>query len=230
MIINKAKGEKRWMIYDIYTKNRSFLKAAADLRRRGVKNNKFMLALFNPELSGVDPRSPSLTPKEKIQIFEECSLNVWYFLREVIRIPVEGKEEGVPYDLNLGNLTMSFLKEKNINQIVTLPRQHGKTVGEIAYDTWNINFSCINTNIIYLNKEFRDSKENLKRYKNIKLLLPAWLRELVGSRDDKDNEELKLNARRNNSLKAMPAAVTVDGADKLGRGLTTACIYMDELA
>jgi len=41
---------------------------------------------------------------------------------------------GVNYSLNLGNLTLSYLKSKNKNQIVILPRQHGKTIGEICDD------------------------------------------------------------------------------------------------
>lgn len=219
------------MIYDINTKNRSFIKIAAELRRKGVKNNKFMLALFDETLIGIDPRDKYLTKEQQLRIYQECCINKWYFLREVVRIPVEGLEDGIQYGLNLGNLTMSYLKSKNKNQIVLLPRQHGKTIGEICDDVWALNFACTNTSLIYLNKEFKDSKENLRRYKNIRLGLPTWLLELISdSKNDKDNEEFKLNATRNNSLKAMPAATTVDSADKLGRGLTTALVYADEFA
>jgi len=38
------------MIYDIYTKNHSFLKVSQVLRNRGVKNNKFMLTLYDETL------------------------------------------------------------------------------------------------------------------------------------------------------------------------------------
>ena len=116
------------MIYDITTKNRSFLQASVDLRKRGVKNNKFMLSLYNTELVGVDPFSPNLTEKQKISIFRECSINKWYYIREVVRVPVDGVITGIPYKLNLGNLTLSYLKTKNVNQIVILPWQHGKTL------------------------------------------------------------------------------------------------------
>jgi len=206
------------MIYDIKTKNISFLKIAAELRRKGIKNNKFMLALYDDGLVGVDPRDKNLSAAMKVKIYNEICVNPWYYLREIVRIPVEGREDGMPYHIHLGNLTMSYLKWKNINQIVVLPRQHYKTISEICYDTWCMNFGAQNTNIIYLNKEFKDSKENLRRYKNIRLLLPTWLKELIESKEDKDNEELKLTATRNNSLKAMPAATTTDSADKLGRG------------
>jgi hypothetical protein len=219
------------MIYDINTANRSFLKMAAYLRDNGVNNNKFMLSLLDDSLSGVDPFSPDLTNDQKIAIFRECSVNKWYFLREIVRVPVDGVIEGIRYKLNLGNLSISYLKGKNINQIVVLPRQHGKTFGVIADDAWILLFAGTNTNIIYSNKEFKDSKKNLKLFKDIKDRLPKWLTDLIAnSKVDKDNEEYKLVGNRNNTLKAMAAANTDDQADKLGRGMTVSSIHFDEFA
>ena len=100
------------MIYDISTRNRSFLKTSVDLRKRNVKNNKFMLALHNESLIGVDPHSKNLTNKQKLEIFEECTINIWYYLREVVRIPVDGQIDGIPYKLNLGNMSLTYIKTK----------------------------------------------------------------------------------------------------------------------
>jgi hypothetical protein len=219
------------MTYDINTKNRSFLKTASDLKKKGVKNNKFMLALYDESLSGIDPFDPNLTEAQKIAVFRECSVNKWYYIREVVRVPVDGIIAGIRYKLNMGNLTLSYLKSKNINQIVILPRQHGKTMGEIIDDSWILLFSGTNTNIIYSNKEFKDSKKNLKLFKDIRDRLPRYLVEFVSNRKaDKDNEEYKLVANRNNTLRAMAAANSDDMADKLGRGMTTSNIYFDEFA
>jgi hypothetical protein len=219
------------MIYDINTKNRSFLKIASILKKQNVKNNKFMLALFDDSLVGIDPHSNELTEAQRIAIFREISINKWYYLREVVRVPVDGVIEGIPYRLNLGNLTISYLKSKNLNQIVILPRQHGKTLGVIIDDSWNMLFAGTNTNIIYSNKEFKDSKKNLKIFKDIRDRLPQYLIEYIkNSKNDKDNEEYKLVSNRNNTLKAMAAANSDDAADKLGRGMTTSNIYFDEFA
>lgn len=218
------------MIYDISTKNRTFLKASVDLRNRKVENNKFMLALHNEDLIGVNPHSDSLTNLQKIQIFEECTINVWYYIREVVRVPVDGKIFGTPYKLNLGNLSLSYIKSKNKNQITILPRQHGKTVGEIVYDSWILLFASTNTNIIYSNKEFKDSKSALRTFKDLKERLPRWLVGMVEHNKDRDNIEEKLVYNRNNTLKAMPAANSDESAEKLGRGMTTANIYFDEFA
>jgi hypothetical protein len=219
------------MIYDINTKNMSFLKVASQLKSIGVRNNKFMLVLYDESLVGVDPFSPDLTEAQKIAIYRECALNKWYYIRETVRVPVDGVIDGIQYRLNLGNLTLSYLKSKNINQVVILPRQHGKTLGQIIDDSWTLLFAGTNTNIIYSNKEFKDSKKNLKIFKDVRDRLPRYLVDFVSNgKSDKDNEEYKLVANRNNTLKAMAAANSDDGADKLGRGMTTSNIYFDEFA
>jgi hypothetical protein len=219
------------MIYDINTTNRSFLKVAYDLKTKNVKNNKFMLALYDESLVGVNPFDPDLKNEQKIAIYRECSINQWYYFREVVRVPAEGRIDGVPYKLNLGNLSLSYLKLKNKNQIVILPRQFGKTLGEIIYDSWIMLFAATNTNIIYSNKEFKDSKKNLKIFKDLRDRLPRYLVEFIqNSKGDKDNEEYKLVFNRNNTLRAMAAANSEDSADKLGRGMTSSNLYFDEFA
>jgi hypothetical protein len=231
LLYNKISRGGDAMIYDVNTKNISFLKVSSHLRKVGVKNNKFMLALIDESLIGVDPHSKELTEAQKIAIYREIAINKWYYIREVVRVPVDGVIEGISYRLNLGNLTLSYLKTKNINQVVILPRQHGKTIGQIIDDSWTMLFAGTNTNIIYSNKEFKDSKKNLKLFKDIRDRLPRFLVEFVSNgKSDKDNEEYKLVANRNNTLKAMAAANSDDGADKLGRGMTTSNIYFDEFA
>ena len=111
------------MIYDIKTKNISFLRISQMLRRYGVKKNKEMLVLYDESIQGLDPYDKNLTNEQKVAIYIECCSNIWYFLREVVRIPADGAD--IPYELNLGNYTLTYLKCKNKNQIVVLPRQHG---------------------------------------------------------------------------------------------------------
>ena len=51
------------MIYDTSNKNKSFLKMSKYLRERNIKNNKFMLALYDENIKGLDPYSKDLTPE-----------------------------------------------------------------------------------------------------------------------------------------------------------------------
>lgn len=215
------------MIYDVSTKNISFLKVSKLLRERGVKNNKFLLALYDEGLVGVDPYDKNLTQEQMVRIYQECCLNKWYFMREVVRLPQDGAN--VKYLANIGNITLSYIKGKNKNQIMLLPRQHGKTMGEVIDDVWSLCFVSKNTNIIYLNKGLQDCIKNLKLFRDIKNLLPDWmLNNFILDKKDKDNEEYKLIARRNNTLKVVAPANDPDGADKAGRGLTTSNIVFDE--
>lgn len=218
------------MIYDISTSNRSFLVVSQQLKEHGVKNNKFMLTLYDEKLVGVDPYSPDLTEEQKIRIYREIRLNKWYYLREVIRIPVTGTD-GIRYGLNIGNCAQSYAYWRNLNFITILPRQQGKTIGVVSDDTWTMLFGSKNCQIIYLNKQYPDAVENGRRFKNIKNLLPGWLLTMIlDSRGDKDNQDEKYIAKLKNQIIVKPAANSEEQADKLGRGLTSSIIYVDEFA
>lgn len=218
------------MIYDTSTKNKSFLKMSKYLRERKIKNNKFMLALYDENIKGLDPYSKDLTPEQEIRIFRECSLNVWYFLREVIRIPADGAN--IPYIANIGNITFSYLRSLNKNIIMILPRQNGKTMATIAVDVWNMCFVASNANEVYLNKGKQDAIKNLKLFKDIKDLLPKWMLDnfIVDVKKDIDNQESKLLSKRNNTLRVVSPGSDPDAADKAGRGLTVSNIVFDEFA
>ena len=105
VIVKKSPPRKgrRPFVYDLETKNISFVQTAVDLGRLGIKNNMFFLALYNERLKGVDPYDPYLTETQIFDILNECYANPWYFLREVVRIPEQG-DQGIPYQLNRGNL------------------------------------------------------------------------------------------------------------------------------
>ena len=76
--------------YQLSTNNKSFVLMHQYLKSIGIKNNKFMLALLDKDLAGVDPHDPKLNQFMKQKILRECMANYWYFLREVVRIPDQG--------------------------------------------------------------------------------------------------------------------------------------------
>jgi len=59
------------------TTNQSFIDMRNYLVSRGIKNNDFFLALFDPGLAGVDPRDPNLSVNMKGRILAECKRNYW---------------------------------------------------------------------------------------------------------------------------------------------------------
>lgn len=176
-----------------------------------------MLALYDEDLIGVDPHSKNLSPEMQIKIYRETCRNVWYFIREVVRIPADGAS--IPYAANLGNITLTYLREQNKNVILILPRQHGKTLGSVIFDIWNHCFVTTNANEVYLNKGKQDAIKNLKLFSNTKELLPLWMRDnfIEDKKNDIDNQEKKLLARRNNEIKVVSGGSDPDSADKAGR-------------
>ena len=63
--------------YDFDTKNKSFLITAKDLKTNGIKNYYFFLALYDPDLHGVDPYDENLSDVMRYKIITECIRNPW---------------------------------------------------------------------------------------------------------------------------------------------------------
>ena len=115
--------------YQMSTRNTSFLKMHQYLKAIGIKNNKFMLALLDPDLAGIDPHDPNLSTYYKSKVLAECMVNFWYFAREVVRVPDQGGSgKGIPLELHRGNMALFFCSIYNMNIFLELPRQHGKTL------------------------------------------------------------------------------------------------------
>lgn len=200
------------MIYDYTTKNISFIKIHKELKDLGIKENKFFLILYDIKLQGVDPHLNTLSADLKYRIQKEIRINYFYFIREVVKIPVPGGVSS--YELNRGNLAQSYAILNNLNAIEVLPRQHGKTIGAVVAYVWIYNYATINTNLIFSNKQLDDSQLNIKRFNDITLLLPDYLRTHLNTKTDTDNLNLIACSMTNNSIKALSTARDISSADE----------------
>ncbi len=212
------------------TGNASFLKMSADLARQGVRNHRFMLSIYDPDLHGVDPHDPGLDDHAKAKILTEITQNPWYFLREVVRIPVPG---GLTrFEIHPGNLFLLWCMMANINVFLILPRQTYKTFSAVSFYLWVYCFGATNSHILFFNKEHGDSKNNLKRLKDVLHELPAWLKGPVLTNQQRDVNQIEsiVSANRGNKIDAKPAGKDQNHADKLGRGATVPVSWYDELA
>ena len=168
--------------YQMSTSNKSFLNMHNYLKAIGIKNNKFMLALFDPDLAGIDPYgidklnvSDNQKKILKAKVLREVCRNYFYFLREVVRVPANGFPKGVPYELNRGNLAFNYCSLYNLNIFFEMPRQVGKTMAANVRYLYIYNFASANSNIIFMNKQNIDAKRNLESLKAIRDLLPSYL-------------------------------------------------------
>lgn len=220
------------------TTNQSFMDMHYILRAKGIQNNKFFLAIYDPSLMGVDPRDPLLDRNTRIRIWRECRINFWYFIREVVRIPDEGGSvgAGARYKLHRGNLAMNYLFIHNYDMFVDLPRQHFKTVSALVWYLWVFNFGSTNTQMMFINKKHDDSKGNLRKMKDLRSSLPDFL-QMDSAYDAQGNKvkapntaETLQHPMNRNTIKTLPAARTKALADGAGRGCTMAIQYYDEFA
>lgn len=222
--------------YHHSTTNKSFIDMHLYLKDKGIKHNEFMLLLLDPDLARIDPRDPRLSPQMKAKVLRECVYNPWYFLREICRIPTDGRADGVPFILHRGNLAMLFCLMLNLNTSVILPRQTGKTQSALAWYMYLFNFGTNNAEISFLNKKFEDSKLNLSRIRAIRDLLPSYLKmdQVFASDGSKlkgrNSVETLQHPINNNRIKTVPSARDKTSAASLMRGRTTSIIYIDEYA
>jgi hypothetical protein len=111
--------------------NHSFVEMSNLLKSQGIKNHDFMLKTVNPELEGVDPHDPNLTYSQIEAVVVECSQNMWYFLRECVRIPENLARQDtpiIPMKIHQSTLAMLYCFEREIDTWVTHSRG--------TYHTW----------------------------------------------------------------------------------------------
>lgn len=210
-------------IYDLETSNKSFVRYVALLRKMGVNNAYFCLALLQPELQGVDPHSPYLDEMTKIKIWRECTENPWYFIREVIRIKAG---DMIPYIANRGNMALMWLFMNHIDLFLIQPRQTGKSVGADCLMLWLIYFGCYNIEIQLITKDASLRTTNVNRLKAMRDGIPQYL--VAFDKSDPDNTEVVGYAARKMLYTAkVPRASAVD-AEKVGRGATSEILQFDE--
>ena len=237
MVINQIVTPKVMRLH-METTNQSFIDMHHYLKSIGIVNNNFFLALFDQSLAGIDPRDPNLPQHIKVRVMNECRVNYWYYLREIVRIPEQGGSvsSGSRYNLHRGNLAMNYLFVLNADQFVEMPRQHGKTTAALVRYLWVYNFGTSNSEIMFIHKDHTGSKKNLKELKNIRDALPSYLQ--MSSAVNNDGKKLKIpntivmiqHPYNNNKITTFPSARTKDAANNLGRGSTMPLQYYDEFA
>lgn len=219
------------------TDNLSFLKMYRNLKLLKVKNNDFFLALYDERLRDVDPYDEDLSDEMKILIQRECINNFWYFVREVVRIPVAGAKDPIQFRLHRGNLAACYCAINSINYYLEMPRQNGKTVGADVVILWFYNFGTRNSEISIQHIDHAKAKGNLEHIKKMRDALPEYLRlnEVESDTTGKalktiENVETAMNRHTGNKIVTISSATSVEKAEEKGRGSTQPIQHIDEFA
>lgn len=210
------------------TKNTSFLKIASIYQKLGVENCAFMLALVQPELRHVDPYDPNLDQDTLDMIVAESKINFWYWLREVVRVPVPGSLEPVRFKADRANIALYWMYFNHVTTLITIIRQTGKTTMLMVLVKYLLNIGSVNSFINLLTKNDSLRTETLIKLKELFEELPDYL-DNRGRGDVFNSEEANISTFKN-KFKGNVSSSSPKAAEKVGRGLTSANNIIDEAA
>lgn len=119
--------------------NTSFVEMCKALNRMGVKNYDFMMKTNDPDLEAIMMYHQA--PYESIEldyIVEECENNIWFFLREIAKIPqIDISEE---FKLNEMNMAAIFCLEAGQSVYINSPRETFKTTSMLCWLAYKLAF------------------------------------------------------------------------------------------
>ena len=210
------------------TKNQSFLHLAEVYHALGVNNCAFHLALLQPELKNVDPFDENLPIDVKASILYECKHNFWYFLREVIRVPVPGSLVPIHFQANRANVALYWFFMNHVMVLIVILRQTGKTTMLMVLVVYLLNFGSTNVFINLLTKSEGLKAETLKKVKDLFDELPEYLN-FSTKKDIFNSDEVKIGAF-DNKFKGNLSSASPKQAEKVGRGFTSPINIIDEAA
>ncbi len=220
-----------WGLYptsDIHynTTNESFIEIVDLYQQMGVKNCYFPLALVQQHLADIDPFAPDLPFQTKMDIKLECSINPWYYWREIARVPPQSGFKPVPIRANRSNIALWWCFLNHIDIALIQPRQTGKSLNTDELMCWLLYQKLRNTQIFLLTKDSKLRGDNIQRIKDIRQYLPAYLNPHLKS--DPDNQiEIKCGQYANHYATAIGRNQET-AANSIGRGHTFPISHTDE--
>lgn len=209
------------------TRNQSWVELAKKLEIQGVKNNKFFLALLNPELRYVDPWDENLDEVTRTAVATEIKLNPWYFFREIARFD-KFEFNGKRYYLNAnrGNIAAWWCYFNHQDYNLTQPRQTGKSTSSNWLIVWLLFFAYENSDIFLLTKDNTLRQNNVRAIKTYRDLLPNYLN--PSTKKDINNLIGVSCVALGNKLYTAVSQNSKADADKIGRGFSCKTYIVDE--
>lgn len=215
--------------YHLTTKNTSAIRMAKLLKEMGVRNNKFMLALTQPDLAEYDPHDLKDNSVELRQrIAAECKINPWYCFREVIRVPASGYIHGTPFVFNRANLFLIWSVYNSVNTYLVVPRQVTKTISTQSIVSHITYIAAMKYVIGAFAKDTSLVQQNVTRLKDIRDAYPPYL--IHKSSSDTDNKEGIIYDKLGNEYMTFTAQIDPRSAENKGRGQSFGLIHIDEAA
>lgn len=213
-------------IPDWETKNIYFVRFVGVLQEMGVKNCFWPIALLNPDLQGVDPFDPNLTEEQKQAIKLEAEYNIWYYLRECLRVPPVVGEEGDFLRANRANMSLVWSYMNHMDYLLIQPRQTGKSLISYCLYSWLLYMRYTKARISLVTKSDELRSETTTMVRRIREYLPPYL--TVTDRSDTIAGDRVTYNTRGNLFAVAVSRSDPGGANKVGRGNTSPTVGWDE--
>lgn len=200
------------MYYNMETNNKSFIDFHYYLKENGIKNNDFMLRLHDPSLANVDPFDPLLSEKMKSRIINECKVNIWFYFREILRVPCQDGGKAM-FELNKANCAAIYLSCLGVDNWMCRSKATKSTLDSLSILSYYSIF--YNSPILLSGKYKKDANINLTKFRAIINYLPNYLYDIYSS---------------TNSTIGTAGLYSKDTymAESLGRSLTSPIIHFDD--
>ena len=215
--------------YDFGTKNQSFLQTAAELKALGIKNWYFMLEVRYPQLGvqDIDPYDQKITKENQGKIHIESKANLWFWLREVARIPAQGAPQPFLVGLTRASCAATWCYLHNIDFMLCQPRQTWKTTIVLLLITYAFIYELKNVTIPFMHLKEADTLRNAEMLREYITTLPPYMNPWYGKKQLPGLKSLKYE-EHGTSIKILSSAESeVKAKDKM-RGMTLFVGMIDE--
>lgn len=214
-----VKIENRY--YDFGTSNESFLLTASELKALGIKNWYFMLEVKFPQLGvqDIDPYDPQISKENQGKIHIESKANIWFWLREVARIPARGAPKPYRVALTRASCAATWCYWHNIDFMICQPRQTWKTTIILLLTTYSFVYELKNVDIPFMHLKEADTLRNAEMLRDYITVLPPYMNPWYGRQKLPGLKSLKYD-EHGTSVKILSSADSeVKAKDKM-RGMT----------
>lgn len=209
------------------TTNKSFLRTAELFRQMGIKNYYFLLQINNPLIKDLDPWDPDLTDEQQMMILNECNENIWYTIREVVKVNGSSR-----FRANRAVISFIWSCLCHLPTTILMPRQSGKTVGMqvLAFIMQYLTGRGFRTGLITLAASNR--MQFVEAIKKIRSALPYYMCNMTYKDKDAGNilSYEAFGPDKKNTFEVRVPSGGEDGAENVARGSTFEVLLYDEPA